>query len=743
MDTQDNREIIFLVDDSEFNLEIADNILHHSYTIYKILSGKILFNLLSVLTPDLILLDIEMPEMDGYSIIRRLKDDSVTSQIPVIFLTATGDRESKTRALREGAVDYITKPINPDVLKARVEIHLLLKRQNAELQESVRSAEVASNAKSEFIAVMSHEMRTPLSAIIGFTELSLESDGLSKELFSNLINIRNAGTTLLNIISDILDISKIETGKFELIPVEYNTASILSDVLSQSILYSADKPIEFKLTIDEKMPARLYGDELRVKQILNNLLSNAFKYTHEGEVELILDCKIELNNVLITAIVKDTGIGISEENLESVFEDYTQADMTANREITGTGLGLSIARRLSKRMRGGIEVESVQGKGSTFTMKILQKFVSEKVISPEDILSLQNLRYVEKTKNHTKQPRIKLPNARILVVDDVDTNLAVAKGLLRRYSINCDCVTNGVDAIYAIKNKTAHYDAIFMDHMMPDMDGIEATKIIRGIDTEYAKNIPIIAFTANALVGNEEMFLANGFQAFISKPIEISRLDNVVKKWVKPDNATVEIHEEPPPLAVEPNRDLILNMDIEDIDIAKGLARFDGDAETYFSVMHTFAHNVPLILRKAETVNTADLTDYIIAVHGIKGACYGICADTIADRAAALETAGKDGDLEFIAANNSPFLHSIRRLLTEININLAKTEKEKQHREKPCDELLAKLLEACERHDMNEIDNVAAKLNSFTYDHDQELVQWLVAMAEEMNYNDIAERLRV
>ena len=742
MHTYKEREIIFLVDDSNVTVEIAKCILRDEYMVYAALTGTKMFELLANITPALILLDIEMPGMDGYAVNKILKNNEETANIPVIFLTAADSSESEVKALREGAVDFIRKPISPAILKMRVNLHLLMQRQNRELHESMRSAEIANQAKSSFIAVMSHEMRTPLNAIIGLSELSLGAGGLSNEVHSNLVSIQNAGTTLLNIISDILDISKIETGKLELIPVEYDTANVLNDALTQSILHKGDKSITFNLNLDKNIPAKLFGDELRVKQILNNLLSNAFKYTHEGIVELSVGCEIDGDDVNVSLAVKDSGIGISESEAENVFADYVQVDMTANRKIMGTGLGLPISRRLARMMGGDIKVNSVHGAGSIFMAWIKQRRVSDETVSVQVIESLKNFNYKENRRGVDEMPKQQFPNARILVVDDVPTNLAVAAGLLLRYGIAADCVNSGSEAIAAIKNQDIRYNVIFMDHMMPDMDGIETTQVIRELDSDYAKNIPIIAFTANAIVGSEEMFLKNGFQAFISKPIELARLDAIIKEWVKVEGFVGK--QQASPSAENSTDTLIFGLHVNGINFTKGLARFGGDATTYLNVMRTFMHNVPLILGKVETVPKGELREYTIAVHGIKGSCYGICADETATLAEALESASKVEDREFLAANNGAFIKNVRQLLADINEVITKSQENKQttHLSEPDPQLLANLLEACNGYDMNEIDKIVATLNNFTYDTTgNELVQWLGEMADEMNYADIAERL--
>jgi signal transduction histidine kinase/ABC-type amino acid transport substrate-binding protein/ActR/RegA family two-component response regulator len=401
-----------------------------------------------------------------------------------------------------------------------------------DLETAVNDAQNANIAKSRFIATMSHEMRTPMNAVVGLTDLMLEED-IPSVVKENLKKISIAGKTLTGIINDILDISKIETSKLELLPKRYDMASLLNDIIVLNITRIGEKPISLNLDIDKNLPCVISGDELRVKQIINNLLSNAFKYTQQGTVTLGVRCERAGDmDVWLSIYVSDTGIGISPENIEKLFSNYNQVDTEANRKVDGTGLGLSITKRLVERMEGEISVASEFGKGSTFRVRIRQGFVIDIPLSPITLKNLAGFKYMEKQKlRNEKLIRPDLSHARVLVVDDMQTNLDVVASMLRKYKISVDCVTSGQDAINHINAGEPVYHIIFMDHMMPEMDGIETAERIRLIGTEYAQQIPIIALTANAAVGNEKMFLENGFQAFLPKPVNIMELDSVVRKW--------------------------------------------------------------------------------------------------------------------------------------------------------------------------------------------------------------------
>ncbi|MDR3336837.1 MAG: response regulator [Treponema sp.] len=421
-------------------------------------------------------------------------------------------------------------------------------------------AESSSRAKSTFLANMSHEIRTPLNAIIGLGELELRKN-LAQETRTSLGKIQNSAQILLSIINDLLDISKIESGRFELIPVEYSLPDLISDVVNINFVRIGSKPIRVSLKVNEDVPSRLFGDELRVRQLFSNILSNAFKYTLEGQVELSISCERLLSGestggdfdrstegdgttgsreqIVLVYAVKDTGLGIKGENMAKLFTDYYQVDGKSNRLIEGTGLGLAISKRFALMMGGDIQVESEFGRGSVFTVRIGQE-VSGGPIGAENARSLQELRFIhgmdaEGRENGEYQgPAFQLPNARILIVDDVEINLEVAKGMLEVYGAVIDCVESGQAAVDLVRDGIK-YDIVFMDHMMPGMDGIEAVQIIRneiGASSEYARQVPIVALTANAILGNEAMFLEHGFQAMLPKPMDIGKMEGILKKYV-------------------------------------------------------------------------------------------------------------------------------------------------------------------------------------------------------------------
>jgi len=623
-------------------------------------------------------------------------------------------------------------------------------RMREETEAALVKAQEANQTKTNFLANMSHEIRTPLNAVIGLSDLILETDSLGDENRYRLEQIHNAGETLLSTVNDILDISKIEAGKFDLIPVVYELASMINDTVTQSFLHGREKPIKFEMNISENLPTHLLGDELRIKQILNNLLSNAFKYTIEGTVELTVECdKVDEETRMLTYIIKDTGIGIRKDSMDSLFTDYSQMDMAANRKIEGTGLGLSISKRLTELMNGTIAAESEHGKGSKFTVKIPQKNVTDNTIGEEVINSLKSFHYSEhKRQRDGRIARISLPYARVLIVDDVVTNLDVAKGLMKPYHMQVDCVTGGFEAIEAMHDTRVRYNAIFMDHMMPGMDGIEATRRIREIGSKYATNIPIIALTANAIVGNEEMFLENGFQAFISKPIEVVHLDNVIREWIRDKNQENLLAGtlEPSKNSYAEGKNLqALYKGVKGLDVRKGLKRFTGDNDAYIDVLRSFARNSAPLLDVLNKVNEENLSEYTTTVHGIKGSSRSICADEIADMAEALESAGNNENFGYIKIKNQQLIEKTQKLISDIVQMIAEIDEDNQKpkKDQPDRETLDRLLEACINYEMNEVDSALEELESYDYETGGYLITWLRDNVEKMNFDEIIEELTV
>jgi PAS domain S-box-containing protein len=614
-------------------------------------------------------------------------------------------------------------------------------------------AEAASRSKSAFLATMSHEIRTPLNAIIGLSDIELQKD-LAGETRVNMEKINGSGGNLLSIINDILDISKIETGNLTLIPVDYDIPSLVNDTIQLNVVRIGSKQIIFKLKIEDSVPVRLFGDELRIKQILNNLLSNAFKYTDKGEVTLSISWKKREENAWITFAIQDTGQGIREKDISKLFSEYSQLDARANRHIEGTGLGLSITKNLVLLMNGKIGVESEHGKGSVFTVQIPQRIIDGTPIGENVAHNLESFRFKDVyNSQNLRLVRSYMPYGKVLVVDDVETNLDVAKGLLLPYGLSVDTASSGPEAIEKIKKagdleESSRYDAIFMDHMMPGMDGIEAVRIIRNeIDGDYGKKVPIVALTANALTGNERMFLANGFTAFISKPIDIMHLDATLNTWIRNKQSEETIKKAEKELSnlkkEDENAGTLDNILVSGVDLEQGKERYNGES-AYLDILRSWCRHTPVLLEKMKNPAKENLPEYTVTVHGLKGSSYGIIANEIGKKAQELEGFAKAGELEKIMAANGDFIKMTELLLADLQELLNKADAKKEAKKKmasPDPVLLANLLDAAKRFKSTIMEETLEYLESYDYESGGDLIPWLREQMDNLEYEAICERL--
>jgi PAS domain S-box-containing protein len=536
------------------------------------------------------------------------------------------------------------------------------RREAARLQAE---AEAANNAKSSFLATMSHEMRTPMNAILGITEIQLQREEMSPETKNALNIIYNSGYSLLAIVNDLLDLSKIEAGKLELVISQYETASLINDTINLNTARIGSKPIEFKLEVDPEMPSELIGDELRIKQILNNLLSNAFKYTPAGEVKLSLSAKpanlgalIGLDDdaaantprVMLTITVTDTGQGMTHEQVNSLFDAYSRFNLQANRFVEGTGLGMNIVQHLVQKMGGVITANSALGEGSEFTVHLTQGLAGTAKIGSEAAKNLSSFRLAGSSKIKKAQiVREHMPYGSVLVVDDMETNLYVARGFLLPYGLKIETAISGSDAIGKIERGDV-YDIVFMDHMMPGMDGMEAVRIIR----EKGYKNPIVALTANAVSGQADVFMSNGFDGFISKPIDIRELNAALNRFVR---------DRQPPDVVEAAR------------AAHGQAKTD----TKKTPPEIDPELIRLFIRDAEKAIVVlqdcasrgyyegdNLQLHTVNVHALKSALATIGETSLSTIAMELEMAGNEKNIAFITDKTPVFLHRLQAVIDKL-----------------------------------------------------------------------------
>jgi len=523
-----------------------------------------------------------------------------------------------------------------------------------DVKESLNNAMKANKTKSDFLSRMSHEIRTPMNAILGITEIQLQDETLTPSLREALDKIFNSGYLLLGIINDILDLSKIEAGKLELSPAGYDIPNLINDTVQLTVMHYDNKPIDFNLQVDENIPITLFGDELRIKQILNNLLSNAFKYTEKGGVSLSVAAEDFQNrdNPQVTLVfrVADTGQGMTEEQVNKLFDEYTRFNMEVNRTTEGTGLGMSITKQLVHMMNGEISVESEPGKGSVFTVRLPQLIIGSGVLGKELAESVNQFNdgKASKTNKVPQFVREYMPYGRVLVVDDVETNLYVARGLMAPYGLSIEVASSGAEAIEKIKNG-AVYDIIFMDHFMPKMDGIETTKIIRNMGYMY----PIIALTANALIGQAEIFLENGFDGFISKPIDIRQLNASLNKLIRdryPPETVEAARQQAVKIRAKSSSDKSQTLSGPELE-----AVFTRDAEKAYSILKTIISNT---FRRDD-----DFRQYIINIHAMKSALANIGENELSAIALKLELAGRAENIPVIKAETPAFLDALGEVI--------------------------------------------------------------------------------
>ena len=529
-----------------------------------------------------------------------------------------------------------------------------VKAQGELLEEKVR-AESASNAKSDFLANMSHEIRTPINAVLGMNEMIIREDNraldvaesdpmLVQEALENINvyagDVKKAGHNLLAIVNDILDFSKIEAGRMELAEAPYQLSSLINDINNMIMFKAQDKGLVFNVEADPSLPDELSGDEVRVRQILTNLLNNAVKYTEKGSVILKLRGKKQDENTLIlTIVVWDTGIGIKPEDKEQLFNKFERLEMDRNSTVEGTGLGLAITHNLIELMGGNIEVESEYCKGSIFTVNIPQKIVSGSTLG-----DLQTRLKDNAPGNRPYKESFRAPDATILIVDDTRINLTVAVNLLKNTKMKIDTATSGEEAVN-MASKT-RYDVIFMDQRMPGMNGTEAFHKIRETENGASKDVPVICLTADAVIGAKERYLSEGFSDYLTKPIDNFALEKLLMKYL-PDGKVELINEEVSEISEEenPEEEAFTVLRSVGIEPRAGLKYCQDDVFFYKALLAEYAYGE---LEKAHNLQKSyeaeNWHDYSIYVHSLKSSSKMIGASALSVRAAKLEAAANISD---------------------------------------------------------------------------------------------------
>ncbi len=533
-----------------------------------------------------------------------------------------------------------------------------------EIVDAMERAEEADRAKSNFLANMSHEIRTPMNAINGMAEFILR-DSTDVVARRHAAMIKSASRTLLAIINDILDFSKIESGKMELIEEPYELASLVNDLIVMTEIRLGQKPVKLKAEIDPRVPDFLCGDEVRLKQIFINLLGNAVKFTHNGEITLKIGYeKIDETQCRLKVTVSDTGIGIRAGDIGSIFSSFTQVDTRRNRSVEGTGLGLAISQRLIRMMGGEIQVESVYGEGTTFSFDFVNHVEKWEAIGNfRERLNIAT--------ENAFQVDFSAPDAKILVVDDNEMNLDVVEGILAPYDIKIVRALSGAESM--VKFSGQEYDIIFMDHMMPVMDGVEAMKKIRMMPG--GRDSVIIALTANALSGAAAEYRSLGFQDFLAKPIEPSDMDRILRKYLPADiifplksdvNGPAENREVKAPAESvttekgSPHSDM--NLPEGMIDLDKGLKYCMGNKKFYRKMLKAFVNNDRSAAIE-EFFAKKDWEEYRIRVHSVKGNALTIGAVMLSEHAKALELAVKENRIDHIDEDHIAFLAEYRMVL--------------------------------------------------------------------------------
>ena len=586
-----------------------------------------------------------------------------------------------------------------------------------QLAAETKRADIANQAKTSFLANMSHEIRTPINAVLGMNEVILR-EAKDPSIREYARDVDGAAKSLLSIINDILDITKIEAGKLTIIPVEYDFASMVHDVTNMISFKAKKKDLAFKVEIDEEIPCRLLGDDIRIRQILINLLNNAVKYTHEGTVTLkvtLLPCEIE-GEARLYFSVKDTGIGIKEEDIAKLYVPFERIEEKRNRGIEGTGLGMNITMQLLALLDSRLEIASVYGEGSEFSFVLQQKIMDERAIG----------KLGEKLETEDVEPNYHMayqaPEAKILVVDDNAMNRKVFCSLLKDSLMQIEEAADGFEAVEMVK-QTA-YDIIFLDHMMPEMDGIETLKVMKRLEDYPSKNAPVVMLTANAIVGAREQYMEAGFDDFLSKPIDTKKLEEMILSLLDKNLVTyVE--------RVEDEQEQPVVCDVSELPVIEGLdwvyasAHFK-DTESLVNTVQFFASAIEFDAKELEKlfaeIDTEDgRKRYCTKVHGMKSSASVIGIIPLAGMAKVLEDAARKGDVDTIREMTPILLRCWREYKQHLSVFTADTgdKKNAADYEEEIEEILQKIKAAAEEMDIDTMDAMLKNLEEYEFEADK------------------------
>ena len=609
--------------------------------------------------------------------------------------------------------------------------------ENKRLKQENYLANQAAKNKSDFLSNMSHEIRTPINAILGMDEMILR-ESKDKNILEYAENLRSAGNSLLSIVNDILDFSKIEAGKMEIIPVEYALSSVLNDLVNMIKPRADKKGLKLEVNANTEIPSLLYGDEIRIKQVVTNILTNAVKYTEKGTVTLSVDFeKRDAESIWLKVSVADTGIGIKPEDIQKLFSAFERIEEKRNRTIEGTGLGMNITKQLLAMMDSKLEVASVYGEGSTFSFKIAQKIINAEPMG----------NFADAFKNAARKEyheKFTAPDAKILVVDDTVMNLTVVKGLLKQTKIQIDTAESGFDTLKMVAAK--HYDVIFLDHRMPKMDGIETLQEMKKLADNKCADTPVISLTANAISGAREQYIAAGFKDYLTKPINAVALENMLIKYLPPD--LVKIAEDTADETVDENAalpDWLKN--VEGINPAAGVEHCGG-ADSYLDALKVFANAVNSGADEIQGYfDSADWKNYTTKVHALKSTARVIGAEELSDRAKRLEDAGNAGYVDEIQKDTPELLKLYRSYAEKLS---ALIEKEVDDEDKPPidDDALAEayetLREVAQSFDYDTLTFVIQSLEEYKLPkEDGEKIKALKAAANNLDWEEIKKLVEV